>query len=220
MPRRRLVACSGVRDLAVVETDDAILIADRTRTEAGRHLVAMLKAAGRPEALAHGAGQRPWGSFKVLHEGPGCKVKEIVVAPGGRLSPRSHRHRAEHWVVVAGTARVTVDDRVLDLEPNQSVQIPPGARHRMENPGAGADAPDRGAVRRATSARTTSFATRTSTAAVEPPAHPIAAIARRNRRAGHRSPRGRARSAPCRRSGADRAARRGSSSRARARSPG
>ena len=131
----RLVACSGVRDLAVVETDDAILIADRARTEAGRHLVAMLKAAGRPEALAHGAGQRPWGSFKVLHEGPGCKVKEIVVAPGGRLSPRSHRHRAEHWVVVAGTARVTVDDRVLDLEPNQDVRIPPGARHRMENPG-------------------------------------------------------------------------------------
>jgi mannose-1-phosphate guanylyltransferase / mannose-6-phosphate isomerase len=131
----RLVACSGVRDLAVVETEDAILIADRARTDAGRHLVAMLKAAGRPEALTHGEEQRPWGSFKVLHEAPGCKVKEIVVAPGGRLSLQSHRHRAEHWVVVAGTARVTVDDRVLDLEPNQSVQIPLGARHRMENPG-------------------------------------------------------------------------------------
>jgi mannose-1-phosphate guanylyltransferase/mannose-6-phosphate isomerase len=131
----RLVACAGVRDLAVVETDDVVLVADRARSEAIRGLVSSLKAAGRSQASAHGEEQRPWGSFKVLHEGPGCKVKEIVVAPGGRLSLQSHRHRAEHWVVVAGTARVTVDDEVLDLGPNQSVHIPLGARHRMENPG-------------------------------------------------------------------------------------
>ena len=132
----RLVACSGVRDLAIVATDDAILVADRGRSDAVRELVATLKDAGRAEAVAHGTEQRPWGSFKVLHEGAGFKVKEIVVAPGGRLSLQSHRHRAEHWVVVAGTAKVTVDEQVLLLEPNQSVHIPLGARHRMENPGA------------------------------------------------------------------------------------
>jgi mannose-1-phosphate guanylyltransferase / mannose-6-phosphate isomerase len=132
---RRLVVCSGVRDLAVVETDDAVLVADLARGDAVRTLVTALKDAGRPEALAHGEEHRPWGSFRVLHEGPGFKIKEIVVAPGGRLSLQSHRHRAEHWVVVAGTARVTVDDQVLLLEPNQNVHIPLGARHRMENPG-------------------------------------------------------------------------------------
>jgi mannose-1-phosphate guanylyltransferase/mannose-6-phosphate isomerase len=132
----RLVACSGVQDLAVVATEDAILVAERSRGDGVRQLVNLLKAAGRPEASAHGAEQRPWGSFRVLHEGPGCKVKEIVVAPGGRLSLQSHRHRAEHWVVVAGTAKVTVDEQILLLEPNQSVHIPLGARHRMENPGA------------------------------------------------------------------------------------
>jgi mannose-1-phosphate guanylyltransferase / mannose-6-phosphate isomerase len=132
----RLVACSGVQDLAVVATDDAILVAGRSRGDGVRQLVSLLKAAGRPEASAHGTEQRPWGSFRVLHEGPGCKVKEIIVTPGGRLSLQSHEHRAEHWVVVAGTAKVTVDERVLLLEPNQSVHIPLGARHRMENPGA------------------------------------------------------------------------------------
>lgn len=133
---RRLVVCAGVNDLAVIETDDAVLVTDRNRSEAIRHLVAALRDAGRSEASAHGEEQRPWGSFKVLHDGPGFKVKEIVVAPGGRLSLQSHRHRAEHWVVVAGTARITVDDDVLMLVPNQSVHIPLGARHRMENPGA------------------------------------------------------------------------------------
>jgi mannose-1-phosphate guanylyltransferase/mannose-6-phosphate isomerase len=133
--QQRLVACSGVRDLAVIETDDAVLITDRGRSDAVGGLVQTLKALGRSEAIAHGEEQRPWGSFKVLHEGPACKVKEIVVAPGGRLSLQSHEHRAEHWVVVAGTARVTVDERVVDLESNQSIQIPLGARHRMENPG-------------------------------------------------------------------------------------
>jgi mannose-1-phosphate guanylyltransferase/mannose-6-phosphate isomerase len=135
LSERRLVACAGVRDLAVIETDDVVLVSDRARSEAIRGLVATLKAAGRSEASAHGEEQRPWGSFRVLHEAPAFKVKEIVVAPGGRLSLQSHRHRAEHWVVVAGTARITVDDDVLMLGPNQSVHIPLGAKHRMENPG-------------------------------------------------------------------------------------
>jgi len=132
----RLIACSGVRDLAVIDTPDALLVADRAAGDAVRGIVAALKAAGRPEAVAHAEEHRPWGSFRVLHEAPGFKVKEIVVVPGGRLSLQSHEHRAEHWVVVRGTARVTVDDRVQDLEPNQSVHIPLGAIHRMENPGA------------------------------------------------------------------------------------
>jgi mannose-1-phosphate guanylyltransferase/mannose-6-phosphate isomerase len=131
----RLVACAGVHDLAVVETADAVLVSDRHDADAGRRLVALLQHAGRAEATAHAEEQRPWGSFRVLHEGPGFKVKEIVVAPGGRLSLQSHEHRAEHWVVVAGTARVTVDDEVVTLAPNQSVHVPLGARHRMENPG-------------------------------------------------------------------------------------
>jgi mannose-1-phosphate guanylyltransferase/mannose-6-phosphate isomerase len=131
----RLVACSGVGDLVVVETGDAVLIADRGRSDAVRDLVQMLAADGRSEAVAHGQEQRPWGSFEVVHEGPAFKVKEIIVIPGGRLSLQKHRHRAEHWVVVAGTAKVTVDDQVLTLEPNQSVHIPLGAWHRLENPG-------------------------------------------------------------------------------------
>ena len=131
---RRLVACAGVRDLAVVETDDALLVADRNQPDAVRALVAALKGAKRVEAEAPLAEERPWGRFQVIHEGPGFKVKEIVVEPGGRLSLQSHEHRAEHWVVVRGRARVTVDDRVVDLDPNQSVHIPLHARHRMENP--------------------------------------------------------------------------------------
>ncbi len=132
---RRLVACAGVRDLAVIETDDVVLVADRGSSEAIRQLVTTLAASGRSEATAHAEEQRPWGLFRVLHEAPGFKVKEIVVIPGGRLSLQSHRHRAEHWVVVAGSAKITVDDDVLMLGPNQSVHIPLGARHRMENPG-------------------------------------------------------------------------------------
>jgi mannose-1-phosphate guanylyltransferase/mannose-6-phosphate isomerase len=135
MANRRLVACAGVRDLAVIETDDVVLVADRGSSEAIRQLVTTLAASGRSEATAHAEEQRPWGRFRVLHEAPGFKVKEILVIPGGRLSLQSHRHRAEHWVVVAGTAKITVDDELLVLGPNQSVHIPLGARHRMENPG-------------------------------------------------------------------------------------
>ena len=131
----RLVALAGVRDLAVIETDDAVLVTDREDTDAGRRLVALLAAAGRTEATAHAEEQRPWGRFKVLREGPGFKVKEIVLAPGQRLSLPSHRHRAEHWVVVAGTVELTIDDEVSILQPNQSAHVPLGISHRIENPG-------------------------------------------------------------------------------------
>jgi mannose-1-phosphate guanylyltransferase / mannose-6-phosphate isomerase len=130
---RRLVACAGVRDLAVIETDDAILVADRNDTDAGRRLVAALRQHGRAEATVHAEEERSWGTFKVLREGPGFGVREIVLGPGERLSLPSERDRARHWVVVAGIATVTVEDEVLVLHANQSVQVPSSARNSVEN---------------------------------------------------------------------------------------
>jgi mannose-1-phosphate guanylyltransferase/mannose-6-phosphate isomerase len=135
---RRLVACAGVRDLAVIETDDAILVADRNDTDAGRRLVASLRRDGRAEATAHAEEERSWGSFKILREGPGFGVREIVLAPGGRLSLPSERDGARHWIVVAGIARITMNDEILVLQANQSAQLPSGARNSVEN---AADAP-------------------------------------------------------------------------------
>jgi mannose-1-phosphate guanylyltransferase/mannose-6-phosphate isomerase len=129
---RRLVACAGVRDLAVIETDDAILVADRNDTDAGRRLVAMLSQRGRAEATAHAEEEQPWGSRKTLREGPGFKVTEIVVAPGGHLSLPSRRERAGHLVVVAGTATVTVNGEVVVLAESQSMQLAAGAGQRVE----------------------------------------------------------------------------------------
>ncbi len=134
MSGQRLVAVSGVRDLAVIETEDAVLVTDRRDGNAVRAVVDALKGDRRPEADHPAHEQRPWGSFRVLHEAPGYKVKEIVVMPGGRLSLQSHAHRSEHWTVVRGHARFTIDDRVVDAGPNESVYIPLGAVHRMENP--------------------------------------------------------------------------------------
>jgi mannose-6-phosphate isomerase-like protein (cupin superfamily) len=115
--------------IAVIQTPDAVLVSGRRATDAGRRLVR-----NRPgQASAHARGSA-WGLPRAAR-GPGLQVKEIVVAPGGRLSLQSHEHRAEHWVVVAGAARVTVGDEVMTLAPNQSVHVPLGARHRMENPG-------------------------------------------------------------------------------------
>jgi mannose-1-phosphate guanylyltransferase / mannose-6-phosphate isomerase len=130
---RRLVACAGVRDLAVIETDDAILVADRNDTDAGRRLVAALRQRGRAEATAHAEEERSWGTFKVLREGPGFAVSEIVLAPGERLSLPGERDDARHWVVVAGIATVTGNDEILVLHATQSVQVPPGGTHRVEN---------------------------------------------------------------------------------------
>ena len=130
----RLVACAGVTDLAVIDTEDALLVAPLSGSGAIRDLVAALNAAKRKETRMDRGEDRPWGRFDVLHEGPGFKVKEIRVDPGGQLSLQSHEQRAEHWVVVRGRARVTVGDTVQDLLPNQSVHIPLGAKHRMENP--------------------------------------------------------------------------------------
>ncbi|GAA4861579.1 mannose-1-phosphate guanylyltransferase/mannose-6-phosphate isomerase [Luteimonas vadosa] len=132
---RRLVALVGVDDLVVVETADAVLVAHKDRVQQVKEVVAGLKAADRSHAVLHREVHRPWGSYDSVDVGDGFQVKRIKVKPGARLSLQSHRHRAEHWIVVRGTARVTRDNDVFDLVANQSAYIPLGARHRLENPG-------------------------------------------------------------------------------------
>ncbi len=132
---RRLVACAGLRDLVVVETADAVLVAARDDAAGVKTLVERLKAAGRSEASAHLTERRPWGSFAVLLEGSRFKIKEIMVKPGETLSLQMHHHRSEHWVVIEGTARVTCGDEVRLVSENESTYIPIGTRHRLENPG-------------------------------------------------------------------------------------
>ena len=130
-----LVALVGVKDTVVVVTEDAVLVADRHRAREVKEIVEKLKESGRSEHLDHKTVFRPWGSYQSVDSGPGFQVKQIVVKPGGRLSLQMHRHRAEHWVVVEGIARVTCDGRVFTLNTNESTFIPLGARHRLENPG-------------------------------------------------------------------------------------
>ncbi|MFZ5605631.1 MAG: mannose-1-phosphate guanylyltransferase/mannose-6-phosphate isomerase [Pseudomonadota bacterium] len=132
---RRLVALVGVDDLVVVETDDAVLVARKDRVQQVKDVVARLKAESRSQAVLHREVHRPWGSYDSVDIGDGFQVKRIKVKPGARLSLQSHTRRAEHWVVVRGTARVTRDNDVFELLPNQSTYIPIGARHRLENPG-------------------------------------------------------------------------------------
>ena len=133
---RRLVALVGVDDLVVVETDDAVLVARKDRVQRVKDVVAQLKAGQRSHAVLHREVHRPWGSYDSIDQEDGCfQVKRIRVKPGARLSLQAHRHRAEHWIVVRGTARVTRDNDVFELHANQSTYIPLGARHRLENPG-------------------------------------------------------------------------------------
>lgn len=132
----RLVALVNVTDLTVIETDDAVMIAPRGGTEAVKNLVEALKKANRPEVDMASRVYRPWGWYQSVDRGDRFQVKRISVDPGASLSLQKHRHRAEHWVVVRGTARVTIDDRVATLEENESTFIPLGAVHRLENPGA------------------------------------------------------------------------------------
>jgi mannose-1-phosphate guanylyltransferase/mannose-6-phosphate isomerase len=131
----RLVACAGVRDLAVIETADAILVSDRLDSEAGRRVVALLQKAGRAEATTHLEAQQPWGSCRVLQQGPGFAVNEVVVAPGSRLALGGPDQRATHWVVVAGAARITVNGDARNLAPGQSLDVPAGAETHVDNPG-------------------------------------------------------------------------------------
>lgn len=132
---RRLVALVGVDDLVVVETDDAVLVARKDRVQQVKDVVAKLKAEQRSHAVLHREVHRPWGSYDSIDADAGFQVKRIKVKPGARLSLQSHNHRAEHWIVVRGTARVTRDNDVFELHANQSTYIPLGAKHRLENPG-------------------------------------------------------------------------------------
>jgi mannose-1-phosphate guanylyltransferase/mannose-6-phosphate isomerase len=131
----RLVATVGLRDHVVVETKDAVLVAPKDRVQDVKKLVARLKAAGRYEHSLHREVFRPWGSYDSIDIGERFQVKRLMVHPGGVLSLQMHHHRAEHWVVVSGTARITRGDETYLLEENQSTYIPIGVRHRIENPG-------------------------------------------------------------------------------------
>jgi mannose-1-phosphate guanylyltransferase/mannose-6-phosphate isomerase len=130
-----MVSAIGVRDLVIVETRDAILIAPRDRVQEVKDIVSQLDQAQRPEAEVHARVYRPWGSYEGVAEGDRFQVKQISVKPGAKLSLQKHQHRAEHWIVVNGTAIVTNGDRVFTLVENQSTYIPIGVTHRLENPG-------------------------------------------------------------------------------------
>ncbi len=131
----RLIATVGIRDMVIVETPDAILVADKRKAQEVKQIVERLKLEKREEESFHRVVYRPWGNFDSVDEGDGYKVKRISVNPGARLSKQMHHHRAEHWVVVRGTARVFRDDEIFDLHENESVFIPLGATHYLENPG-------------------------------------------------------------------------------------
>ena len=131
----RLVAVLGADDLVVVSTADAVLVLPRARAQDVRELVAKLKAAQRPEATEHRRGHRPWGYYDSIDRGERFQVKRIVVHPGGTLSLQKHHHRAEHWVVVRGTAEVTIGENVRSVHENESIYIPIGAVHRLANRG-------------------------------------------------------------------------------------
>ncbi len=131
----RLVACVGTSDLVVVETDDAVLVADRSHVQDVKGLVSRIRQTNSPEADNHRKVRRPWGFYDSIDHGERFQVKRIVVNPGGRLSLQMHHHRAEHWVVVCGTALVTRGDEQFLLTENQSTYIPIGVQHRLENPG-------------------------------------------------------------------------------------
>ena len=131
----RLVACVGVSDLVVVETADAILVSHKDKTQDVKKIVDQLKSQSRTEGSVHRKVYRPWGSYDAVDAGERFQVKRIVVKPGGVLSLQMHHHRAEHWIVVSGTARVTKGDETYLLSENQSTFIPLGTTHRLENPG-------------------------------------------------------------------------------------
>ena len=132
---RRLIAAIGVSDLVVVDTPDATLVAPRDRSQDVKRLVDQLKAADRPEHLFHRKVYRPWGSYDSIDMGDRFQVKRIVVKPGASLSLQKHHHRAEHWIVVSGTAEVTRNDEVFLLSENQSTYLPLGSVHRLRNVG-------------------------------------------------------------------------------------
>jgi mannose-1-phosphate guanylyltransferase/mannose-6-phosphate isomerase len=131
----RLTTLVGVEDLVVVSTSDAVMVVPRARAQEVRELTAKLKAGKRPEASVHKRVHRPWGYYESIDMGERFQVKRIVVTPGGVLSLQKHRHRSEHWVVVRGTAEVTIGETIRPVHENESIYIPIGSVHRMANRG-------------------------------------------------------------------------------------
>ena len=131
----RLLATVGLKDHVVVETKDAVLVAPKSHVQDVKKLVFRLKERGRYEHSLHREVYRPWGSYDSIESGPRFQVKRLKIKPGATLSLQMHHHRAEHWIVVSGTARITRGDEVFLLEENQSTYIPIGVKHRIENPG-------------------------------------------------------------------------------------
>ncbi len=129
----RLVSTIGIKDTIIADTPDALLVCDRNKTQDVKHLVEKLKLLKRKEHQVHLTERRPWGSFTILQEGVGFKIKLIEIAPHKRLSLQRHKSRAEHWVVVAGSAKVTSGKKISLVESNQSIYIPEGVKHRLEN---------------------------------------------------------------------------------------
>ncbi len=131
----RLLAAVGVEDLVVVSTKDAVLVVHKDRVQQVKDIVARLRQQQRSEYQTHKEVYRPWGKFECIDAGGRFQVKHITVNPGARLSVQLHHHRAEHWVVVSGTARVTRGDEVFFVTENESTYIPIGVIHALENPG-------------------------------------------------------------------------------------
>jgi mannose-1-phosphate guanylyltransferase/mannose-6-phosphate isomerase len=131
----RLVAAVGLNNLLIIDTPDAVLVADKSKSQDVRKVVGHLKNVHHESYKLHRTVARPWGTYTVLEEGPGFKIKRIVVKPGASLSLQMHHHRSEHWVVVSGSASVTVGSVDSLIAPNQSTYIPIGEKHRLHNPG-------------------------------------------------------------------------------------
>jgi mannose-1-phosphate guanylyltransferase/mannose-1-phosphate guanylyltransferase/mannose-6-phosphate isomerase len=131
----KLIAAIGVNDLVIIETDDALLVAPKDRVQDVKIIVAQLKEQNRREADLHTVIYRPWGHYQTIHSGDRYQAKRLFVKPGAKLSVQKHHHRAEHWVVVKGTALVTRGEEQVLLTENESTYIPVGVVHCLENPG-------------------------------------------------------------------------------------
>ena len=131
----RMVAAVGIDDHVIVETADAVLVASKDRVQDVKAIVERLKSEGRDEAVTHVRVNRPWGSYETIDRSDRFLVKRIIVKPGSALSLQKHYHRAEHWIVVKGTARITIGEKEVVLREDQSTYIPVGTKHRLENPG-------------------------------------------------------------------------------------
>ncbi|MBI5743855.1 MAG: mannose-1-phosphate guanylyltransferase/mannose-6-phosphate isomerase [Elusimicrobia bacterium] len=135
MGEKRLISTIGLKDLIIIDTTDALLIARRGQAQRVKEVVDILKERKRKEVVEHITTYRPWGSYTILEEGPRYKIKRIVVKPSQKLSHQLHYHRSEHWIIVRGTAKVTVGGKASIIHENESTYVPKSTEHRLENPG-------------------------------------------------------------------------------------